>query len=630
MNLTCLVRRLFGLRPDPPGPRFIIGRGYQLDVPTPVYDSRRPFRILSYLESRGLLRRGMLRRPRPVSLDRLRQVHDPAYVASLQDPAAMEAILGFRLDAAAQDAFLAFQRLVCGGTLLAARSAVARGEVAVNLGGGLHHAARDRGSGFCVFNDVAVAVRNLREAGHDFPVLVIDLDLHDGDGTRALFAGDATVHTLSIHNETLGDAGGPTDTVVALGGGVDDRTYLDAVTEHVPRAVAACRPGLVFYLAGSDPGVDDRLGDWRITMEGMLARDRFVMDLLRPRRGPAVPTVVLLAGGYGPTAWRHGAAFFSWLLSGDSRLDIPLEMELPVDHYRRLARLMRHPGLLPGESGDDAGAGGAGADDDWGLSEADLGGAAAPGPAAAGRGLFLGLYSRHGLELLLEESGLLANLKAAGHRKLGLEVDLDDPLGHTVRIVSGRREPVALLEVKLRVGPAAHDPHRTYLVVEWLLLQDPRPGADAPARDLLPGQERGGTGLLRDMAAVLVVAAERLGAAGVVFTPSHYHLARLARGIARFPVAADEARYLACERALRELRLAEAAAAMDAGMVVDAKTGESVGWEPKPMVIPVEPALQDELHGEGFRAEVTRAGSGLDYRRAGGPDAGGISPGPTS
>jgi len=609
MKFLQRFRQLFGEVANPAGPRFIISGDYLIRVPIPQYDSRRPFRILNYLESRSLLKPGMLRRPRPISLSRLQQVHDPAYVQALQEPQAMEAVVGFRLDAATQDELLALQRLMCGGTLLAARNALKRQDIAVNLGGGLHHAARASGSGFCIFNDVALAIDHVRELGHDYPILVLDLDLHDGDGTRAIFADDPTVHTFSIHNKDLGQVAATASTSIALGADVDDTTYLEAVRGHLPRVMADFRPGLVFYLAGSDPCVDDRLGNWRITSDGMLQRDRFVMAQLRPPRGGVeIPTAILLAGGYGPTAWRHGAAFFSWLLSGDSRLDIPLEMELPVDHYRRLARHMRRPGLLPHERSPAQ-------QNDWGLTEGDLG-AVAGGTASGGgaAGLFLGLHTRHGLELALEKSGLMPRLRKRGFSQLGLELDLSDPLGHTMRIVSGHREPVVVVEIKLRVERKQYPQGHDLLVVEWLLIQDARRESDPDVRLLLPGQRHRGMGLLRDMAAVLIVAAEQLDLDGVVFTPSHYHLARLARVQGRFPDPADEARYLAMEKAVKGMRLQEASIAVADGRVRDAGTGEVITWVPRQMIIPVTSSLREELHGDVFRQAVLRAGEDLDFQ----------------
>ena len=158
-------------------------------------------------------------------------------------------------------------------------------------------------------------------------ILVVDLDLHDGEGTRHIYREDDTVHTFSIHNRDLGDTVAIASTSVALGTDVGDRTYLAAIREHLPRVFAEVKPDLVYYLAGADPWVEDRLGDWRVTLDGLLERDRLVIDLVRDAKRVKVPTVILLAGGYGRHAWRHGAAFFSWLLSGNADLDIPPELE---------------------------------------------------------------------------------------------------------------------------------------------------------------------------------------------------------------------------------------------------------------------------------------------------------------
>ncbi len=586
----------------PSGPRFVIHKRYQVDIPFTDYDSRRPFRILGYLRKHHLLRRGMLLQPRPVSLGLLQRVHDSEYIRSLENPGALEPILGMSLDLKSQDRFLCIQRFMCGGTLKAAHNALKRRTVAVNLGGGLHHAGPDKGSGFCVFNDVAVAIAFVRDRGHEIPILVVDLDLHDGDGTREIFADDPTVHTFSIHNHDLGESRAVASTSIALGTDVNDDTYLAAIRENLPRVFTSFKPGLVFYLAGSDPSVDDRLGDWRITMEAMLERDRFVMDLVRPAGSTEVtPTVILLAGGYGPMAWRHGAGLFSWLLGGSSKLDIPLELELPVDHYRKLARLMKHPELLSDGKGQAPDP-----DNDWGLSDEDLGGT---GMMPDTR--FLGVFSRHGIELVLEESGLMERLRQQGFSALRVSMDLDDPMGHTLRIQAGEIDPQIVVEMKLRVNRKM-EPGRTFLSVEWLLIQDVRTSFEL-SRPLLPGQKFPGLGLLRDTAAVLVVACERMDLDGLIFTPTHFHLARMAQPLASFADPVHQARLAALLYAVRNLRLNEAARAVEKGKVIDGETGKPVGWLPAPMVIPVAPYLKDFLGSREYESQFTAARQGFNF-----------------
>jgi len=433
------------------------------------------------------------------------------------------------------------------------------------------------------------------------PVLVVDLDLHDGDGTREIFAADPTVHTFSIHNRDLGTRDAVASTSVALGTDVDDDTYLEALRRHLPPVVAAFQPGFVFYLAGADPAVDDRLGDWRISLEGLLARDRYVLQQigLDRLRGGDVPCVVLTAGGYGRSAWRHGAALGSWLLTGNADLDVPLELELPLGHYRRIARLMRNAGARRRQDKPT--------DDDWGLTSEDL-----DGVATGHETRFLGQYSRHGIELAFEESGLLERLRGRGYKELRIELELDDPLGHTLRVVAADAAPVALLELRLRVDRASL-PRHSLLAVEWLLIQDAGQRYEM-TRPLLPGQAHPGLGLLRDTAAVLVVVCERLELDGIVFTPSHYHLARLARPQACFLDPVLEGRCRAVDRAVRHLRLEEAVAAVEGGRVIDMVTGRVVAWEPALLVIPVSRELAARFGPGDWETRAAAAAEAQEMR----------------
>ncbi len=191
-----------------------------------------------------------------------------------------------------------------GASIAAARAALAEG-VAANMAGGTHHAFADRGSGYCVFNDVAVATRLLQGEWHRkhrqlLRVLVIDLDVHQGNGTAAIFRDDPSVFTFSMHGAKNFPARKEvSDMDVELADGCGDAEYLTALETALERIWALhgqTPPGLVFYLAGADPHEGDRLGRLKLTTAGLLARDQMVLDALRTRR---IPVALSMAGGYG-------------------------------------------------------------------------------------------------------------------------------------------------------------------------------------------------------------------------------------------------------------------------------------------------------------------------------------------
>jgi acetoin utilization deacetylase AcuC-like enzyme len=232
----------------------------------------------------------------PVPWSQLAAVHAPAYLRSLHDGT---------LDRRAERALglpwspelVERARRSVQATIEAARDALDDG-VGMNLGGGTHHAGYDQARGYCVFNDVPVAVAALRAAGRLARVLVVDCDVHQGDGTAELLAGDPETFTLSLH----GGANYPfrranSDLDVDLRSGAGDDEYLDALEGALGRAIAAGRPQLVVYLAGADPWEGDRLGRLALTKAGLAARDGRVLDAAS-HAGAAV--CVCLAGGYAP------------------------------------------------------------------------------------------------------------------------------------------------------------------------------------------------------------------------------------------------------------------------------------------------------------------------------------------
>lgn len=255
--------------------------------------------------------------PEPTPLAALTAVHAPAYVA---------AVLEGRLDAAAQRRIgfavtpeVVWRSLrVSGGTWLAAQLALRHG-AAINSAGGSHHAHADFGAGYCLFNDVAIAARRLLDAGEVSRIFVIDLDVHQGDGTASIFADDARVFTFSMHaadNFPVRKAVGDLD--IALPSGMGDTAYLAALEAHLPDLFTRHGPDLAFYVAGVDPHASDRLGRLALSNEGLLARDRRVGNLAR---SAGVPLAIVMGGGYGAdireVAARHAR---SLLAAAEARL----------------------------------------------------------------------------------------------------------------------------------------------------------------------------------------------------------------------------------------------------------------------------------------------------------------------
>jgi acetoin utilization deacetylase AcuC-like enzyme len=267
---------------------------YEAPLPSGHRFPMRKYGLLAEtLVAKGLAPLGFVT-PEPASAEILLRAHDPAYVDAVlacdvgRD---IERAIGLPVDAP----LVRRSRASVGGTLLAGRLALAEG-LAGSAAGGSHHARRRQGAGFCVLNDVAVAARTLQSEGLVRRVLVVDLDVHQGDGTADCLALSPDLFTLSIHCENNYPAqkiAGDLD--IGLPDRLDDAAYLDVLRARLPPLLDAFAPDLVFYNAGVDPHRDDRLGRLCLTDDGLLARDRYVVAQARAR-GIALATVI--GGGY--------------------------------------------------------------------------------------------------------------------------------------------------------------------------------------------------------------------------------------------------------------------------------------------------------------------------------------------
>jgi acetoin utilization deacetylase AcuC-like enzyme len=270
------------------------------------------------LVGEGIVAADDLHVPDPIGWDDLRLVHDAAYVDAVATgtlPREAQRRIGFPWS----QMMVERSRRSVGATLAAAREVLgvrasgpqANGarafqasgsgtgaRVAANLAGGTHHAFRDRGEGYCVFNDVAVAAAVLLRDGAIARAAVVDCDVHQGDGTAAIFRDEPAVFTFSLHGaKNFPFRKETSDLDVTFEDGAGDDEYLAALGAHLPSVLDGHRPDVVFYLAGADPYAGDRLGRLDLTIDGLRARDRFVFGACRDRE---LPVVVVMGGGYAP------------------------------------------------------------------------------------------------------------------------------------------------------------------------------------------------------------------------------------------------------------------------------------------------------------------------------------------
>lgn len=244
--------------------------------------------------------------PKEASEKQIRNAHSEAFVRSLESSATVARYLELPALAAMPDALLDSAILTpfrthVGGTLLAARLAIQHG-VAINMGGGYHHAFRDRGEGFCIYNDIAIAIRTLQQEGLIERALVIDLDVHQGNGTAGIFAGDESAYTFSMHQGNIYPIPKtPSDWDIDLPAGTTDAAYLRILGQAMPKLLADAKPDLVILQGGGDVLAGDSLGGLAMTPEGLIARDAMVIDACVKAD---IPIATTFGGGYSRQAWR--------------------------------------------------------------------------------------------------------------------------------------------------------------------------------------------------------------------------------------------------------------------------------------------------------------------------------------
>lgn len=281
-----------GTPPKRSDPALVYKMDYEVSFEGHIFPVEKYRWTYNRIVSSGLIEGVSVVEPTPATRDDLLLVHEPRYVMDFLESAHTPQMLSSELPVA--DDIRDFFLLTSGGSMVAVKEALKRG-VGINLGGGFHHAFPDHAEGFCYLNDIAIGIRRAQRDRDLRKALVVDCDVHQGNGTAVMFADDPDVVTFSIHQENNYPVKQKSDVDIGLRDHVGDEEYLEHLDATVPRLFDQHEPQLVFYVAGADTYRGDQLGGLDLTMEGLRLRDELVIGQAR-RRGVAV--AIAFAGGY--------------------------------------------------------------------------------------------------------------------------------------------------------------------------------------------------------------------------------------------------------------------------------------------------------------------------------------------
>ncbi len=274
--------------------KLVYSRGYELDLGRHVFPAQKYRLLHDRLLRDGFAAPDDFVEPEPASEEDLLLAHDRAWVDKLRH-GTLSVAERMKLEIPYSREMVSAFTLMAGGTIMAARNAEENG-LGFNLGGGFHHGFRGHGEGFCAINDVAIAARRVQKDGLAERVMVVDTDVHQGNGTAAIFADDPTVFTLSIHHLNNYPYEKPLSNVdINLDDGTSDAEYLTKLEHALLPSVDQFQPNLIVYVSGADAFMEDQLGGLSLTFDGLVRRDHLVLETAGKR---GIPICVVLAGGY--------------------------------------------------------------------------------------------------------------------------------------------------------------------------------------------------------------------------------------------------------------------------------------------------------------------------------------------
>jgi acetoin utilization deacetylase AcuC-like enzyme len=273
-------------------------------------------RIRDTLISEKLLKAKNILYPKPCDFSDIANVHTSIYIRKIQDPIYVNQALKIEINSIWDNSVLEYYKAVCGGTIYATYKAIELKKPVFNLGGGFHHAQPDKAEGFCLLNDIAIAIKKIKETTNLRKILIVDLDYHQGNGNTLIFKDDPEVYTFSIHADKWLDAKAVSNRDILIQSDISDEKYRLLVEENLNSIMDHFKPELIFYVAGSDPYIHDDLTDMSISRGMMLKRNLFVLGSAQKFN---IPIIVLPGGGYGQKSWEIYYDFISTALKGKEK-----------------------------------------------------------------------------------------------------------------------------------------------------------------------------------------------------------------------------------------------------------------------------------------------------------------------
>jgi len=552
-------------------------------------------KLLSHLLHENLIELNDIHAAPWVGLSVLGLFHSRDYLESLESPQNLGRIFGLKPQEVDTDELVSAQRRGVGGTIMAIKSVLQGGKrVAINLGGGFHHAESSKGSGFCAYNDIAVAIAKLRKQGYNAPIAIVDLDFHFGNGNSSAFAKDPSVLVYSINGpQWAGLHKKPTE--ITLPEDTTDHQYLKKLRDTLPKTLKTFQPKLMFYVAGHDVLGEDPLGGFEMTVPGVYERDRIVVDWARENY---VPLVVTLAGGFSMKACQCSSNLLAYTLGSPEKVDL----EADTDFHKGFNHISKSLKNLELQQDQSLG-------NEFNFTAEDL----FDSSVAGSQRKILDYYSAYGIELALERYGILSKIRELGYSDLKVTVNAAEPTHQMIRVEAHWEKDkfpntyllgeVILRKLLLPLPKVAGTGKKLDLVsIEWLLLQNPQ-ASFSERKKILPGQDHPGLGLGMEVQEVFVQMCQRLGMDGLALHPSHYHIGLGASALFHFLDPKVEGRFRAMREVLKKKELSAASFCVDQQRL-KLRSGEAIAWIPGDQVHPVSARLKEYFNSPDYEEAV--------------------------